>query len=168
MTTKPSSNARTSGVTRGAQDARAPLDRELTLAALVPYFGVGVVFGFVALRAEIVSWYRIQEMFRFQSFHMYGIIGSAILVAALSLWILRRLDAKTFAGQKIVVPRKARTWRRYILGGSVFGLGWALVGACPGPIFALIGAGFPAFLVVLAGALLGTFLYGAVRDRIPH
>ena len=147
---------------------RIPAHRELTLAALAPYLGLGMAFGFVAVRSEIVSWYRIQEMFRFQSFHMYGIIGSAVLVAMASLWVLRRLDARTFAGEKIVVPRKARTWRRYLLGGVTFGLGWGLVGACPGPIFALIGAGFPAFVIVLVGALVGTFAYGALKDRLPH
>ena len=138
------------------------------LLALSPYLLAGIGFGFVAIRSEIVSWYRIQEMFRFQSFHMYGVIGSAVVVAAVSLWLLRRFDARALDGSAIAVAPKARTWPRYILGGTLFGLGWGLVGACPGPILALIGAGLPAFGVVLIGAIGGTWLYGALRSRLPH
>lgn len=135
---------------------------------LLPYFVAGVAFGVVAIRSEIVSWYRIQEMFRFDSFHMYGVIGSAVVVGAVSLRLLRATEARALDGSTIKVRPKARTWTRYIVGGTVFGLGWGLVGACPGPIFALIGAGMPAFLVVLLGALVGTWTYGAARPRLPH
>ncbi len=139
-----------------------------TWLALWPYLVAGGAFGFVAIRSEIVSWYRIQEMFRFQSFHMYGVIGSAVLVGALSLWLLRRFGATDREGTPLEITSKGRGWRRYLLGGTVFGLGWGLVGACPGPIYALIGAGFPAFLIVLVGAVAGTWLYGAVRPHLPH
>lgn len=138
------------------------------LLALLPYALAGVAFGFVAMKSEIASWYRIQEMFRFDAFHMYGVIGSAVLVAGLSLWLLRRSGARSADGEPIAMEPKDRTWPRYALGGTVFGLGWGLVGACPGPIYALLGAGFPAFLIVLVGALLGTWLYGASRARLPH
>ena len=138
------------------------------LVGLAPYLLAGVAFGFVAIKAEIVSWYRVQEMFRFQSFHMYGIIGSAVLVAALSVWLIKRFEVRTISGEEITFAPKDPGWRRYLMGGTIFGLGWALVGACPGPIFALIGAGIPAMLVVFVGALLGTYLYGALRRRLPH
>ena len=146
----------------------ASRSRARSVAALVPYLVAGILFGFVAIRSEIVSWYRIQEMFRFQSFHMYGVIGSAILVGALSIWAIRRARARALDGSEIVLNDKDRTWTRYVLGGTAFGLGWGLVGACPGPILALIGAGLPAFLIVLLGAILGTWTYGVVRTRLPH
>jgi hypothetical protein len=142
--------------------------RARTAASLLPYLAAGIVFGFVAIRSEIVSWYRIQEMFRFQSFHMYGVIGSAVVVGAISVWLIKRSRARALDGSEIVLKDKDRTWLRYILGGTAFGLGWGLVGACPGPILALIGAGLPAFLIVLVGAILGTWTYGVVRDRLPH
>ncbi len=138
------------------------------VASLLPYLVAGILFGFVAIRSEIVSWYRIQEMFRFQSFHMYGVIGSAVVVGAISVWAIKRARARAWDGSEIVLQDKDRTWIRYVLGGTAFGLGWGLVGACPGPILALIGAGLPAFLVVLLGAIAGTWTYGAVRDRLPH
>lgn len=142
--------------------------RVRTFVALLPYLAAGIAFGFVAIRSEIVSWYRIQEMFRFQSFHMYGVIGSAVVVGAISVWAIKRLRARALDGSEIVLQDKDRTWSRYVLGGTAFGLGWGLVGACPGPIFALIGAGLPAFLIVLVGAIAGTWTYGALRDRLPH
>ena len=132
------------------------------------YLVAGSLFGFVAVRSEIISWYRIQEMFRFQSFHMYGVIGSAVLVAALSLWLIKRFKVTSLSGEAISPAPKAPTYVRYSVGGTLFGLGWALTGACPGPILALIGAGLPAFLVVLVGAVLGTYVYGLFRDKLPH
>ena len=137
---------------------------------LLWYFLLGSLFGVVLTKAEIVSWFRIQEMFRFESFHMYGVIGSALAVASSPLWLMRRRQARTMGGERIVVP--AVPWQgsgtRYWLGGFVFGLGWALLGACPGPIFALIGAGHTVYVVPLAAATLGTFTYGVVRGRLPH
>jgi uncharacterized membrane protein YedE/YeeE len=132
------------------------------------YLLVGTGFGLVLVKAEVVSWYRIQEMFRFHSFHMYGVIGSAVAVAMLSLWLLRRFGVRAANGEKIAMAPKAPTYRRYVLGGIVFGLGWALAGACPGPIFALIGTGATALVAVLASAVVGTWIYGLVKDRIPH
>jgi uncharacterized membrane protein YedE/YeeE len=142
-------------------------------AVAAPWAGIsyvvsGLLFGFVAMKSEIVSWYRIQEMFRFDSFHMYGVIGSALLVAAVSLWLLRRSGATSLNGERISVGSKAANYRAYIFGGSLFGVGWALTGACPGPILVLVGSGFPAFLLVLASAVLGTWTYGALRGRLPH
>ncbi len=142
--------------------------RKDPVTAYFPYLFAGILFGFVAVRSEIISWYRIQEMFRFDSFHMYGVIGSAVLVAALSVWLIKRFNLKTFKGETITFAPKATPYTRYIVGGTIFGLGWALTGACPGPILALIGAGLPAFLVVLVGAVLGTYVYGRLRRKLPH
>lgn len=133
------------------------------------YFTLGVLFGVVLAKSEVISWFRIQEMFRFQAFHMYGIIGSAIVVAAISLQLIKRSGARALDGQPIVVPPKAMgRGTRYWLGGIIFGLGWALVGACPGPLFALIGGGVSVMTVTLLSAVLGTWVYGACRSRLPH
>jgi uncharacterized protein len=148
--------------------------------ALIVYLMLGAYLGFVFVQAEVVSWFRIQEMFRFQSFHMYGIIGSAVAVAGLSLFVIRKLQARTLHGEHIRLGEKE--WgdsripgARYWLGGSFFGVGWALLGACPGPIFALIGVGIIApatgltvMVVALLAAMAGTWTYAAVRHRLPH
>ena len=136
---------------------------------LLVYLVLGTVFGVVLTKSEVISWYRIQEMFRFQAIHMYGIIGSAILVAGLSLQLIKRLGIRTVRGHPIVVPPKPMgAGTRYWLGGTLFGLGWALVGACPGPLFALLGNGVGVILVQLASAVAGTWVYGALRTRLPH
>ena len=136
---------------------------------LVTYVLLGMAFGIVLTKSEVISWFRIQEMFRFQAFHMYGIIGSAIVTAALSLQVIKRLKLRSLDGSLIVVPPKALgTGTRYWLGGTLFGLGWAIVGACPGPLFALIGGGMTVMLATLASALAGTWAYGALRPRLPH
>lgn len=137
---------------------------------LLRYVAMGAWFGLVLTKSEAVSWFRIQEMFRFQSFHMYGILGSAVLVAALSVWLLRRMGARSLDGQRIEVPGKAATpaYKRYWLGGTVFGLGWALLGACPGPIYALLGTGVSVLIVPLAAALAGTWVYALLQPRLPH
>ena len=133
------------------------------------YVALGTLFGIVLTKSEVISWFRIQEMFRFQSFHMYGIIGSAVMVAAVSLQLIKRLGAHALDGQVIVVPPKAMgRGTRYWLGGILFGLGWALAGACPGPLFALVGNGVGVVAVTLASAVLGTWVYGALRPRLPH
>ncbi|BBN96688.1 transporter component [Deinococcus grandis] len=137
-------------------------------AGLLVYLMIGVYFGVVLIRSEAASWYRIQEMFRFQSFHMYGLIGSAVLTGMLTTWLLRRSGARSLDGQTITVTPKERGWARYVLGGATFGIGWGLAGVCPGPIFTLLGAGVWPMLVVLAFALLGTWLYGALRRHLPH
>jgi uncharacterized protein len=132
------------------------------------FLAIGTYFGFVLIKAEVVSWYRIQEMFRFQSFHMYGVIVSAIVVAALTVALVRRFELRAVDGRAITFTLKARTWPRYVWGGSLFGVGWALAGACPGPLAALIGAGLWPFAIVLLAALAGTYAYGLLAGRLPH
>ena len=127
-----------------------------------------MLFGIVLTKAEAVSWYRIYEMFMFQSFHMFGIIGVAIMTGVIGLMIIKKKGIKDFKGQPIEILDKEKGFSRYIIGGFLFGLGWALVGSCPGPIFILLGAGIPAVAIVLFGALLGTFVYGLVKDKLPH
>lgn len=137
-------------------------------AGLLVYLLIGVYFGVVLIRSEAASWYRIQEMFRFQSVHMYGLIGSAVLTGLLTTWLLRRSGARSLDGQTITVTPKERGWARYVLGSATFGIGWGLAGVCPGPIFTLLGAGVWPMLIVLTFALLGTWLYGALRKHLPH
>ncbi len=132
------------------------------------YIIVGFVFGVVLTKSEAVSWYRIYEMFQFQSFHMYGIITVAVVTGIVGLQIIKRVQLKNIKGEPIQVPDKEEGSIRYWLGGIFFGLGWALVGACPGPIFILVGAGFLPAIVILIGALLGTFIYGMIKDKLPH
>ena len=136
---------------------------------VLAYLLLGIVFGVVLTKSEVVSWFRIQEMFRFQSFHMYGVIGSAWAVAATSVALIRWLKIRALTGEEIAVAPKAfGTGRRYWIGGTVFGLGWALTGACPGPLFALLGSGVGVIVVAIASAMLGTWTYGALRGTLPH
>lgn len=137
--------------------------------SLLWYLALGCLFGIVIVKSEVVSWFRIREMFLFQSFHMYGVLGSAVAVAAAALAILKRVGATALTGEPICVPPKelGRGYR-YWIGGSLFGIGWALTGACPGPLFALIGAGSSVFVVVALSAMAGTWTYGLVRTRLPH
>lgn len=138
-------------------------------SAWLAYLILGVLFGITLTKSEVLSWFRIQEMFRFQSPRMYEIIASAILVAAASLELIRKLGVKTLAGEPIAIPPKTMgTGIRYAAGGTVFGLGWALVGACPGPLFALVGGGITVMIVAIAAAMAGTWLYGFLRPRLPH
>jgi uncharacterized membrane protein YedE/YeeE len=133
------------------------------------YLAAGTFFGFVLTRAEVISWFRIQEMFRFQSFHMFGIIASAIVVAGISLEILRRFPREAADGGTITLePKEMGTGIRYVAGGTIFGVGWAFTGACPGPLFALLGSGITVMIVPIASALAGTWLYGWLRSRLPH
>jgi uncharacterized membrane protein YedE/YeeE len=136
---------------------------------VVAYVLLGIVFGTVLTKAEVISWFRIQEMFRFQSFYMYGVIASALAVAATSLALIRRFGVRTLAGEEITVaPKVFGTGRRYWIGGTVFGLGWALTGACPGPLVALIGSGATVYVVSFLAAVAGTWLYGVLRPYLPH
>ncbi|WP_199417152.1 DUF6691 family protein [Chitinophaga silvatica] len=131
------------------------------------YLFVGLIFGVVFIKSEVVSWFRIQEMFRLQSFHMYGIIGSAIVVGIISVWLIKKFNIKTIYGEPIVFhPKKFNKGQIY--GGLTFGLGWALTGACPGPLFAQIGTGATVIAVTLLSAILGTWVYGKFRDKLPH
>ena len=134
----------------------------------VKFFLVGILFGIVMSKAEIISWYRIYEMFKFQSFHMYGIIGSAVLLGMISMLLFRKRMVKTFEGQDIHIEPKEKGLYRNLLGGILFGLGWALAGACPGPMFVLVGKGVVSILVVIFGATLGAFFYGLLKNKLPH
>lgn len=136
---------------------------------LAAYLFLGIAFGFVLTKSEVLSWFRIQETFRFQSFRMYGIIGTAIATAAISLALIKKFHWKSATGEPIVIPPKQLGHGvRYALGGTIFGLGWALTGACPGPLFALIGNGVSVMIVAVFSALLGTWLYGLLRPKLPH
>jgi uncharacterized membrane protein YedE/YeeE len=135
---------------------------------VLKYLFVGFVFGMVLTKSEAVSWYRIYEMFQFQSFHMYGIITVAILTGVIGIQIIKRNNIKDITGQPIEIQDKEKGSARYWIGGLFFGLGWALVGSCPGPIFILLGAGFWNVIWVLFGALLGTFIYGVLKNKLPH
>ena len=131
---------------------------------------IGIYLGIVFTKAEVISWFRIQEMFRFQSFHMYGIIGSAIAVAAAGLWLIRSRGLHTIGGDPVAAQRER--WSglgvQYWAGGTIFGLGWGLTGACPGPMFALVGTGLGVMLIAIASAVAGVWCYGRLRSRLPH
>ena len=129
---------------------------------------LGVLFGIIMSKSEAISWFRIYEMFKFQSFHMYGIIGTAVILGLIITRIIKKYQLKDFNGEKIVIADKEMSVFRYLLGGVIFGLGWALVGACPGPMFVLLGHGFVTILIVIIGGILGTYLYGLLRNKLPH
>ncbi|WP_089685477.1 DUF6691 family protein [Catalinimonas alkaloidigena] len=132
------------------------------------YLAVGLLFGITLTKAEIISWYRIYEMFRFQSFHMYGVIGSAIVLGIVFTQWIKRRQVKSLYSHPIHIAPKQFSVPRYLIGGTIFGLGWAMTGACPGPMFILVGNGFAVILVAIAAAVLGTYVYGLVRDKLPH
>lgn len=127
----------------------------------------GILFGIVMAKSEAISWYRIQEMFRFQSFHMYGIIGTAVGIGVIAVYLIKKFKIKDTSGNPIVFLDKDKNWPKYLIGGSIFGLGWALSGACPGPMFVNIGYGYWSMGLVVLGALMGTYLYGAIKDKLP-
>ena len=146
--------------------ARTPVQ---TASALVAYLLLGTAFGVALTKSEVVSWFRIQEMFRFQSPRMYEIIASAVLAATVSLALIKRLEVRTLCGDPIEIPPKKLGYGvSYLVGGTIFGLGWALTGACPGPLFALVGNGLTVMAAAIASALAGTWLYGVLRRRLPH
>ena len=138
-----------------------------TFISNLKYVAIGIFFGIVFVKAEIVSWFRIQEMFRLQSFHMYGVIGTAVVVAAISTLLIKKFKIKTIYVEQVVFDPKPVT-KGNAIGGLLFGLGWALTGACPGPMYGLIGSGYLIFAVVLLSAISGTYVYGLLRDRLPH
>jgi uncharacterized membrane protein YedE/YeeE len=146
---------------------RDPLPRTRPWWHQLKYLLAGTAFGVVLVKSEVVSWFRIQEMFRLQSFHLFGIMGSAIAVGMLSVWLIRKFNVKTLDGEPIVLGKKS-FHRGQVYGGLLFGCGWAMTGACPGPLFAQIGAGAAVVTVTLLGALVGTWVYGFLRDRLPH
>ncbi|MFN5385081.1 MAG: DUF6691 family protein [Bacteroidota bacterium] len=131
------------------------------------YLVVGAIFGIVFVKAEIISWFHIQEMFRFESFHMYGVIGTAVVVGMISVQIIKARKTKSIEGEEIVIHDKEFN-KGQIYGGLIFGLGWAITGACPGPLFAQMGAGFTVVIVTFLSAVLGTWVYGKFRDKLPH
>lgn len=130
------------------------------------YMFVGLAFGVVFVKAEITSWFRIQEMFRLDSFHMYGVIGSAVVVGMLSVFLIKRFNIRTLQGEAVSIAPKTFN-KGQIYGGLIFGLGWAITGACPGPLFAQIGSGFLVVVVTLLSAIAGTWLYGYFREGLP-
>lgn len=132
------------------------------------YISIGILFGIVLFKSEAASWFRIFEMFNFHSFHMYGIIGSALMVGILQNRLIQKFSIKSFFSEEIKFTSKESGYKRYLFGGIIFGLGWALAGACPGPMFVLVGAGFWPILIVLGSAVLGTFVYGLLRKSLPH
>ena len=134
---------------------------------LLKYLVSGVIFGIGFVKAEIISWFRIQEMFRLQSFHMYGVIGSAVVTGIISIQLIKRLNIKTIHGETIVIPDKVFK-KGQVIGGFIFGLGWAITGACPGPLFAQIGSGYTVVLITLISALAGTWVYGKLADKLPN
>lgn len=134
----------------------------------IKFLIVGFIFGIVLTKSEAVSWYRIYEMFQFQSFHMYGIISVAIATGVIGIQIIKKYQLKTIDGTSIVIKDKEKGSARYWIGGIFFGLGWGLVGSCPGPIFILLGAGILPVILVLIGALVGAVLYGVLKDKLPH
>lgn len=132
------------------------------------YLFIGTVFGFIMTKSEAVSWFRIQEMFRFESFHMYGIIGTAVVTGAIGVFLAKQFGVKAISGQDLKLNPKQMSIPRYLFGGTIFGLGWAMTGACPGPMFTLLGHGVWMIGIVILGAVLGTYLYGVLRPKLPH
>ena len=144
-----------------ASTAKTPLWHNLK------YMFTGILFGVILVKAEVISWFRIQEMFRLQSFHMYGVIGSAIIVGAISVWLIKKYKVKTIYGEPIEFINKKFN-KGNIYGGLLFGFGWAITGACPGPLFAQIGTGATVTVITLLSAIAGTWVYGRIRERLPH
>lgn len=134
----------------------------------VIYLLIGIVFGIIMFKSEAASWFRIYEMFTFASFHMYGIIGTALFTGIIGVWAIKRYRITSFYKERIIFPPKQKTVYRYLFGGIIFGLGWALTGACPGPMFVLLGAGFFPIVIVIVASVFGTFVYGVLKDKLPH
>ena len=139
----------------------------ITVMKNIKFLLIGMLFGIILVKSQVISWFRIQEMFRLQSFHMYGVIGSAVIVGMISIQLLKRFRLTTIRGEKIVIPEKKFQWGN-VYGGLIFGLGWAITGACPGPLYAQVGSGFLVTIVTLLSAVAGTWTYGLIRNRLPH
>lgn len=156
-------------VTRPAERAASndSVKKETLFRSNFKYLVLGTLFGILLVKAEVISWYRIQEMFRLHSFHMYGIIGTAVIVGMLSVWIIKKFNIKTVNNETVVFHDKKFHWGN-VIGGVLFGFGWAITGACPGPLFAQIGSGFLVVTVTLLSAIGGTWVYGLLRDKLPH
>lgn len=128
----------------------------------------GILFGIVMTKSEAISWYRMQEMFRFESFHMYGIIGTAVVLGVIVVSLLKKMNISTMDGEALSLKDKKMSIARYLIGGTIFGLGWAMTGACPGPMFTILGQGVWSMVLVILSAVFGTYVYGVVRDKLPH
>ena len=133
----------------------------------IKYLLAGILFGIVLVKSQVISWFRIQEMFRLQSFHMYGVIGTAVITGMISIWLIKKLNIKTIHGEVIRFHKKKFN-KGQIIGGILFGFGWAMTGACPGPLFAQLGSGFTVITVVILSAIAGTWVYGKLKDKLPH
>ena len=134
----------------------------------IKFLIIGILFGIILSKAEVVSWYRIYEMFKFQSFHMYGIIGSAVVLGAISMYLMNKGIIKSYLGKQIEIEPKKKGFARNIIGGTIFGLGWGLIGACPGPMFILLGRGVLSIVIVIFGGLIGVMLYHGFKNKLPH
>lgn len=134
----------------------------------IKFLVLGILFGIILTKGEIISWFRIYEMFRFQSFHMYGVIGSSVVLGMIIIQVIKRKQIQSIEGKPIEIAPKERSFWRYIIGGTIFGMGWALTGACPGPLFILVGNGVGVFVVAILAAILGTYIYGRLKNRLPH
>lgn len=134
----------------------------------IKFILAGVLFGIIMSKSEAISWYRIQEMFRFQSFHMYGMIGTAVVLGSFAVFIIKKFKLPDYTGKPITFQDKEKSLPRYLIGGIIFGLGWALTGACPGPMFVNLGYGYLGMLIVIIGALFGTYSYGLIKNKLPH
>jgi uncharacterized membrane protein YedE/YeeE len=132
------------------------------------FLTLGIIFGIIMSKAEIISWYRIYEMFRLEAFHMYGVIGSALILGLFSVQMIKFFNLKSYDGEEIIFTPKERGFVRYLIGGVIFGLGWSMTGACPGPLFVLLGKGVWPIILIILGSVFGTFLYGLFRDKLPH
>jgi uncharacterized membrane protein YedE/YeeE len=150
-----------------SSDIDKPEMNNENILSYAKYLLMGTFFGIILVKSEVISWYRIQEMFRLQSFHMFGVIGSAIVTGIISIWLIKKFNIKTIHGEKVVIPAKKFN-KGQIYGGLIFGFGWAITGACPGPLFALIGSGFSVIIVTLVSAIAGTWVYGYFKERLPH
>ncbi len=138
-----------------------------SLLSYAKYLIMGILFGIILVKSEVISWYRIQEMFRLQNFHMFGVIGSAVVTGIISVWLIKKFNIKTISGEKIELPIKKFN-KGQIYGGLIFGFGWAITGACPGSLFAQIGTGFSVVIVTLLSAIAGTWFYGLLKEKLPH
>lgn len=135
---------------------------------IISFFSIGIVFGIILMKAEVISWFRIHEMFRFESFHMYGVIGTAVVLGALFIFLMKKFKIRNIDNNLVAYHPMRLSVKRHLIAGSIFGLGWALVGSCPGPMYALLGAGYGLFIVIILSAILGALAYGVTRERLPH
>lgn len=152
---------------RSLDHLQTQIDKKQNFLSYLKYLIMGILFGILLVKSEVISWYRIQEMFRLQSFHMFGVIGSAVMTGIISIWLIKKFNIRTIAGEKIQLPDK-KFHKGQIYGGLIFGFGWAITGACPGPLFAQIGSGYSVIIVTLISAIAGTWFYGLYKDKLPH